>query len=144
MNEVKQTNACTQESFLESFPEKEPELCECARFGRRALSWATWIEGFSSGGDGSYLDQHNLEFSHEHLFFDESGDNAGYGPHGIFVEKPSDWEYRMEDQCYNGSVMRRALASLGELKPYNFILNNCQDFATRVRDAYQGLIGSKG
>ena len=61
--------AATEQESFSNLPEKiasaQPLQSECARFGKRALSWALWIPGLSQN---SFLDRNQLEFSHEHLF----------------------------------------------------------------------------
>ena len=134
---------CSAERFLQEFPDREPAYSECGKIGKRALSWATWIDGFSSGGKGSFIDRHNLEFAHEHIFFEGSKENIGNSPHGLFVENRADWDYRMDDECLDGSVLRKAIAAVKTPPSYNFIRDNCQDFVERVRKEYRKLLSSR-
>ncbi len=149
------TNLWCSSPSAQSFPGSELEsgfdrqdngaglpLCECARFGKRALSWAFWIPGFSGSKSNGTLDRRNLEFSHEHIKFDASGDNIGFGQHGLFQEDLSHYSYEWQAECYDGSLVRKAIARMGLQKPYNFITNNCQDFAASVRGVYQRIFGS--
>ncbi len=124
--------------FSMSLIRNEPPLCECARFAKRPLSWAGWISGLSSN-KGSLLDRRNLEFSHEHIFFEESGHNIGFGPKGLFSEDMGSHNYRFGEKCHNGSLLRRAIAQLKDIGSYNFITNNCQDFIEKVRKAYKSI-----
>ncbi len=119
----------------------EPPRSECALIGKRALSWAPWVPGISSNAKFLRLDQNNLEFSHEHLFWGDLKSNIGWGPSGLFTEAPDQYRYRFEDRCYDGSIMRKALATLRHNYRYNFILNNCQTFIDNLRGIYQRLGG---
>lgn len=104
---------------LDTLSQSEPPYCECAHFAKRPLSWFAWIPGISSS-EGSALDSHNLELSHEHLFWDQSGSNIGFGPHGLFGESKIRYRYRDEGECFNGSVMRQALTAIDLPGRYNF------------------------
>ena len=115
---------------------QQPPLCECARFAKRALSWATWIPGFSQN---SWLDRKNAEFSHEHIIFDATRDNFGFGPSGYFEENLQDYDYTAEERCYDGSKMRQMLAALDPAKAYGFFGNNCQRFAESAKNLYETL-----
>lgn len=114
--------------------DQQPPYCECARVGKRPLSWGTWIPNVSSGKRNGVLDRNNIEFSHEHVLFDQSGDNFGFGPDGVFSEDTSKFEYRLDQNCYDGQLMRQIYQKLKLSKPYRFIGNNCQDFIDRVRE----------
>ncbi|MCB0321121.1 MAG: hypothetical protein KDD60_09355 [Bdellovibrionales bacterium] len=127
---------------LSEIEKHEPEFCECARIGKRSLSWAPWVPGVSSN-PGSAADRNNLEFAHEHVYFEGSGHNVGYGPKGLFGEDVPSKGYRFEDTCYDGSLMRRALGRISSIGDYSFFFNNCQDFANKVRESYRELIGAK-
>lgn len=145
------------EEQLRRLKAQQPPLSECARIGQRELSWAPWVPGLSKA-QGSYLDKHNYELSHEHIFFESSGDNVGWGEHGVFSENMCQFEYKMDPTCYDGALMRKALSSvmlapdgfapsfvarmaglLGFNKLYGFIRNNCQDFVSRVLGRYSKL-----
>lgn len=117
-----------------------PALCECARIGKRPLSWAPWLGAFSYGSKGGMLDRNNLEFSHEHILFEGTGENIGFGPHGRFTEDTSSYRYRWDEHCYSGATLRAALSSVSTPEPYNFFINNCQDFISKVKDRYQELL----
>jgi hypothetical protein len=117
----------------------QPQLCECARIGKRSLSWAPWLGLLSGSSQGGMLDRNNIEFSHEHILFEGTGENIGFGPNGLFTEDISRYRYRWEDHCYSGDTVRAALSSIAVSKKYNFFLNNCQDFISKVRDRYQEL-----
>ena len=115
---------------------QQPPLCECARFARRSLSWAAWIPGLSKN---SLLDGVNKEFSHEHIIFEATKDNFGFGPHGYFEENLQDYSYDREERCYDGSKMRTLLATLSPAAAYGFLSNNCQRFAESAKGLYDKL-----
>lgn len=148
------------EERLKRLKDIQPQLSECARIGQRQLSWAPWVSGLSKS-KGSFLDRHNFELSHEHIFFESSGDNVGWSNKGIFSENSCEFEYKMDATCYDGALMRQALASvgvapagfapsiiaraatrLGVNKLYGFLRNNCQDFVSRTLAQYKKLAGS--
>lgn len=134
---------CSQEQFLQQFSENQPPYSECARFLKRPLSWATWIPGWSDADDDSWVGYYNKAFSHEHIFFDQSRDQVGFGEHGLFVEDPNGMGYRDDERCFDGSLVRVALGKVGVIGAYNFLLNNCQSFAERVRNSVQKLTKNK-
>ena len=154
--------ASSDERMLRGFQEKAPPFCECARIGKRELSWAQWIPWISDAPKGSLLDRHNIEFSHQHIFFEGSEENVGWGDHGIFSEVSSTYPYKMETECYDGAIIREALAitkttptnfnpsiaakvsSLFKVNSlYGFLRNNCQDFVARVMQNYQFLFDKR-
>ena len=123
---------CDTDSFRNSFVEQAPSYCECARVTKRPLSWAFWSDLFSSNRT---LDAVNAEFSHSHITFDQSGDNIGFGPHGLFAEDMSKFDYRAEPECYDGTAMRRAIADTEPPTDYYFVGQNCQTYVERVLTA---------
>ncbi len=126
---------------LRELANNQPPRSECAYIGKRALSWAPWIPGISSNKGTLKLDQNNLELSHEHLFLGDKTENIGWGPSGLFIEDPKNFKYQMDGECFDGSLMRKALGVI-ELNPrYNFIFNNCQTFIQQIRNAYFSLGG---
>ncbi|MCB0332262.1 MAG: hypothetical protein KDD55_02115 [Bdellovibrionales bacterium] len=126
------------ERALRALVQYEPPYCECVRVGKRPLSWAFWIPGFSQL-QKSLLDKHNLEFSHEHLLWEQSQANIGFGPHGLFGEDISSKNYRLSKECLDGSTMRQALQELKDFGPYHFIKRNCQDFIEQALRAYRHI-----
>lgn len=127
------TQRIKQNLELQKAISAQPPLCECARFEKRALSWAVWLPGVSQN---SWLDRVNKEFSHEHIIFEATKDNFGFGPHGYFEENLSDYSYAPEEQCYDGTKMRRILANLNPADAYGFFSNNCQRFAESIKSLY--------
>ena len=127
-----------QNNELQASIAQQPPLCECARFAKRSLSWATWIPGLSAN---SLLDGVNKEFSHEHIIFESTKDNFGFGPHGYFEENLQDYDYKQEERCYDGSKMRALLATLSPAAAYGFLSNNCQRFAESAKELYNKLFG---
>lgn len=115
---------------------REPPLCECAAVGRRPLSWAPWIPGWS-GSPNSSFDRANLEFSHQHIFWESSGHNVGFGPSGLFGEEREEFHYRTAPLCLDGSRLRRAIADIGTVGPYHLLWNNCQHFVARAMEEYR-------
>ena len=118
---------------------QDPPLCECARVGKRSLSWAPWLGIFSKGPENSFLNRNNLEMAHEHVYFEGSKDNIGFGPHGMYEEEVEKLSYRWEQTCYDGTTMREALRTVTPMGSYNFFTNNCQDFMARVKERYRQL-----
>jgi hypothetical protein len=129
----------SSDSILINFKLNQPPRSECAVIGKRALSWAPWIPGISSNTQILGLDQKNLEFSHEHIFWGDLKSNLGWGPSGFFSESANNFNYRYEDKCYDGSLMREAMAIFRHNYRYNFITNNCQTFIDNLRRIYQSL-----
>lgn len=130
---------CDEVQYLRSFGFKEPNQSECARTGKRSLSWFFWVPAISGGWKNSILDRNNLELSHEHIFFSGSGDNIGWGKRGLFTEDSRASRYKLDSTCYNGETMRRAIASSLFSTSYGYFSNNCQDFVERIRDSYRKL-----
>lgn len=149
-----------EKSQLKQFKENQPPLSECARIGQRQLSWLPWVYGLSQSR-GSFLDRHNFEASHQHIFFDSSGDNIGWSNKGIFSENSCEFEYKMDPTCYDGALMRQALGSIevtptgfapslaariaekfGVNRLYGFLRNNCQDFVSRALAQYKNLLSN--
>ena len=118
----------------------QPPYCECARFGKRPLSWFTWVPGMSDSKDNSFIERNNLELSHEHLFFDQSGDNIGFGPKGYFSENDGNYKYKYEKECFDGALMRKALLKVKDMSSYFIVSSNCQVFAERIRGIYNMLL----
>lgn len=127
--------AAVNPSLDDKLLSSEPPYCECAHTSKRALSWLFWLPGFSDST--GYLDRENLNPVHEHISFEQSGDNIGFGPHGLFQEDMSRFEWHQESACYDGSLMRQAVVAAKSNRGYNFFLNNCQDFVARVVELYR-------
>ena len=107
------------------------------QFGRRPLGGKQWDPNFSQN---PFLDDHNIEYSHEHYFYDD-GTNVGYGPSGPFyIEKPDD--YRFYGPHYDDERMRRAEKDIESRwigNQYCLIGHNCQDYSDALRDQYDKL-----
>jgi hypothetical protein len=116
-----------------------PPYSECAYVAKRPLSWAVWIKGFSQAAKGSFLDRYNKEFSHEHIIFEQSGENIGFGPEGLFREDVTSYNYRLDSPCFDGARMRQAVSLTQEPRTYFFLFNNCQSFVERVKQVYNLL-----
>ncbi len=128
------------QKLAQSIASKDPEVCECARFGKRKLSWATWIKGFSKGKKGRFLDRKNIEFSHEHVIWDSSKDNIGFGTKGLYSEDVDSKDYKYDSKCYDGSLMRKAVSKVKDMGKYWLVGNNCQTYGAKVKNAYQELM----
>ncbi|MBU4477666.1 MAG: hypothetical protein KKH34_01015, partial [Candidatus Omnitrophica bacterium] len=111
------------------------------KFGRRRLKGKKWINGISSGS--GILDKANFEYSHEHGFFeDDIGGNIGFGTKGRFDNEDSN-DYIFDDKHYDDDFMREALDRLTDDGDYNFLFNNCQDWAEKLRNEYMRLKNSR-
>ena len=127
------------ETLSQRIGSRDPSSGECARFEKRPLSWAVWLPFLSQN---STLDELNMEFLHEHLVFEDTGDNIGFGPHGYFSEDVDSFEYGEKSRCFDAEVMRKAIVLLERQSfSYNFFFNNCQDYAEALRDMYERLGG---
>lgn len=117
-------------------------VCECARFGYRPLSWDPYPTKFTPSLIGQAL---NIEPYHEHIIFDFTKDNIGYGPHGLFSEDVSKWNYVESKDCYDGQIMREAInktepPSIFGYSVYGFLFANCQTYIDKVKKTYEKLI----
>lgn len=124
------------------FVTEEPPLCECARIGSRPLAGREWNETLS---DNRVLDVLNKELSHEHIMFEASGDNIGFGAGAqLYSEDVSSHDYRWDPTCYDGSTMRKAIALTEPPSKYWILGQNCQVYVERVLNTYNALMGRKG
>jgi hypothetical protein len=119
-----------------------------AYFANRAMEGSSWSDDFS---DNKILDKWNLEYSHEQIFMDDTGENIGYFGDGLFSggEIRSDKDYLLStyaktgDDNYDDNIMRQAIKNVDTtqyLEKYNVITNNCQDYADSVRTEYYKII----
>ena len=104
------------------------------RFGKRPLGGLPAAGPTTTGNYGFY---------HEHGFYEDgSGDNVGFfgddddghvGPDPDYPENKD--KYLMYPDYYDDDVMREAqeMVDSGE---YDLLGNNCQDYADKLRDAY--------
>lgn len=120
----------------------EPEYCECARIGSRALADGKMpvLRYLTKVTD--YFDRNNLQLEHQHIIFDQSKDNIGLtGEEGIaelFQEEPSAQTYHYSTkECLDGSAMRQAIEMTGIPKVYAWLGFNCQAYAQSVKQRYQ-------
>jgi hypothetical protein len=135
---------CDDNYFLRSFEQGTPPRSECAFIAKRALSWAPWLSGLSNARKQSFLDRHNLEFSHQHIFIGDSSANIGWGEKGLFSEPFDKSRYHVDPFCYDGEAMRRAISSLQNLARYNPFTNNCQKFIENILHQYKEIIEHRG
>lgn len=117
----------------------EPIYCECAYVAKRPLSWSRWIPGLSKILSGGILDSLNKEWAHEHLIFEQSKSNIGFGPQGLFSENIQEQEYLLDSVCLNGSLMRQAIEDTKPPSFYLFFFQNCQTYVESVLDRYHSL-----
>jgi RHS repeat-associated protein len=129
-----------------------------AQFGYRGLDA---IGGFIPPyGTGAYDDEHNTEWVHEQLYFDDVAKNPNlrtnigfFGDNG-FWNKPGTVrpdkdnhnrkEYTFRCQIYDDEIMRKALANVESRwngSSYNIAFRNCQDFNDALRKEYFRLGG---
>ncbi|HSQ97587.1 MAG TPA: DUF637 domain-containing protein, partial [Rickettsiales bacterium] len=119
-----------------------------AYYAKRAMEGSSWSDKFS---DNDTLDKLNLEYSHEQIFMDDTGENIGYFGDGLFSggEIRSDKDYllstyvRTGDDNYDDDIMRQAIKNVDTtqyLGKYNIITNNCQNYADSVRSEYYKIV----
>lgn len=130
---------CDERYAVRLLAERAPPLCECARAVKRPLSWGVWLPGISGWRDMP-LDRWNKELSHEHLVFPASGDSIGFGPQGLFTETYAEARYVHLSECFDGSLMREAIAATPPPGRYSIFTNNCQHFVAAVRRTYRALV----
>lgn len=112
----------------------------CAHIGVRPLSYTPDLAGTRI----PILDDLNKEPVHEHIIFDENGENIGYGPTGLFTEDVSKQNYRFhDDTCYDPATMRKAIAETAAPKPYGLLFNNCQTYVEQVLKKYSEILKGK-
>jgi hypothetical protein len=112
---------------------------ECAYVVKRPLSWSVWVPGWSDTRNGSFLDRLNKEWSHEHFYFNQSGDNIGFGVRGLFSEDVSKHQYYVDSPCLDGDTLRTAINSTRNPKWYGGFFRNCQTYVARVMKKYEEL-----
>ena len=118
----------------------EPEYCECAYFEKRPLSWDPYPTPYVKSD--SFRNADNLEMYHEHVVFQASNDNIGWGNHGLFSEDTTDPKkmYVKDSACFDGTKMRQAVLETEPPSIYTFIGFNCQTYADRLKTAYQKIV----
>lgn len=139
---IKQNRSIDPFAFTSSFLLNAPNYSECAYIGKRRITIAPAMVATEKG---RVLDRNNLELAHEHILFANSGDNIGWGPNGLFADKSIPSDYQLEDVCYDGEEMRRAIVTL-QLKErfhhkslYSLFRNNCQDFISAIRNRIKNM-----
>jgi len=133
---------CDERYAVRLLAERAPPLCECARAVKRPLSVGVWLPGISGWTDMP-LDRWNKEFSHEHLVFLASGDNIGFGPQGLFRETYAEERYVHRSECFDGGLMREAIAATPPPGLYGVFTNNCQHFVAAVLRTYRALVNRR-
>lgn len=128
-----------------------------AQFGYRPLDSLGFIP---PGGVNAFDDQHNTEWVHEQLWFDDTAENPNlrtnvgfFGDNGMWNEPGKVREdtghtrgdYTFRGPTYDDEIMRRALGNIEGLwdgSNYNVATeNNCQDFSDALRHEYLRLGG---
>jgi hypothetical protein len=121
----------------------QPNFSECAYIGTRPLSWARGLR--VEGEKGGFLDSYNKQLVHQHIAWNQSGDNVGWGPHSLsadpklFSEALGAQDYRWQAECFDGGLMRQAVAETEPPSSYWFFFSNCQSYVERVLAKYQEL-----
>ena len=139
---IKQDSSIDPFALTSSFLLNAPNYSECAYIGKRRISIAP---AMVASERGRILDRKNLELVHEHILFANSGDNIGWGPNGLFSDKSVFSDYHLEDTCYNGEEMRRAIVTLQlegrfhNKSLYRLLGNNCQDFISAIRKRIKNM-----
>ena len=100
-------NRDESKAFTGSFILQSPNYSECAYIGRRPLKSLSFLP---STPYNRVLDRANLELAHQHIIFANSGDNIGLSHKGLFSEDVRNKKYSLEPTCFEGAVMRRAIA----------------------------------
>jgi RHS repeat-associated protein len=128
-------------AFVENRPSHFSDVSGLAHFCNRPLQGTEWSPSLSY--DPSLNDM-NLAWSHEQLFFDD-GSNENVGFFGDGTVRPDDpanvKDYRVcENKQYDDELMRLAVErARDEAGKYGFVRNNCQDWADKVRFEYRQL-----
>lgn len=94
---------------------------------------------------GDNMDFLNIEVVHENIWYDDK-DNVGFFDNGVRADKKLKSEYKCDKKIYDDDKMKEAVARAKasgryEAKDYGLIVNNCQDFVTRVLFEYRRLGG---
>jgi hypothetical protein len=140
--DIQQNSSLDPFAFTSSFLQNAPNYSECAYIGKRRITIAP---AMVAAEKGRVLDRNNLELVHEHILFANSGDNIGWGPNGLFSDKSVSSDYQLEDICYSGEEMRRAIVTLQlnerfhHKSLYSLFRNNCQDFISAIRNRIKNM-----
>jgi uncharacterized membrane protein HdeD (DUF308 family) len=126
------------------------------RFGKRTLDKMSWLAPLVNNPIGDRL---NLELRHEQLFFicgDRVVDDIGYSEKGTrFSEadfgKPiqslddmTKKGYWLVGRTFRAEVMREALRRQQDGHYYNFLSNQCQDWADRLKRTAERIEHERG
>lgn len=127
-------------ALLSEIASEQVNMSACAWIGKRPLSALPWLGALSSSPN-SILDRLNIELSHQHIWFDDSGSNIGYSPDGLFSEDIGSKNYETDGVCYDPSKLRAVFGAISSkgISSYNWITSNCQGFVSRVLSAYNSL-----
>jgi uncharacterized membrane protein HdeD (DUF308 family) len=115
------------------------------RFGKRTLDKMSWLAPLVNNRIGDRL---NLELRHEQLFFisgERVVDDIGYSEKGtrfseadfgkpiLSLEDMTKKGYWLVGRTYRAEIMREALRRQKDGYYYNFLSNQCQDWADRLK-----------
>ena len=122
----------------------EPQYCECAYIGSRALADGNMPVLRYLTNLTDYFDKNNLQLEHQHIIFRQSKDNIGLmgndGAAELFQEDPASKTYHIKSSvCLDGSIMRKAIEATGIPKAYAWLGYNCQAYAQEVSSRYMEL-----
>lgn len=148
MNEIQQRSlSYSNSASLLNKLKEEPQYCECARFGSRALADGKMPVLRYLTFKFEYLDRKNFQLEHQHLIFSQSQDNIGLmGQNGaaeLFQEDTSRRGYIFDNApCLDGSIMRQAIQATGIPQAYRWLGYNCQAYAQNLKAKYEELLAS--
>jgi uncharacterized membrane protein HdeD (DUF308 family) len=126
------------------------------RFGKRTLDKMSWLAPLVNNPIGDRL---NLELRHEQLFFvagERVVDDIGYSEKGtrfseadfgkpiLSLEEMTKKGYWFVGRTYRADVMREALRRQEDGHYYNFLSNQCQDWADRLKRTAERVERERG
>lgn len=128
----------------------ETAYCECANIGSRALAngYMPLARRITNGFE--LFEKKNLKAEHQHIIFTQSLDNIGLmgssGQAELFSEDITNQTYHYgSKECFDGSLMRKAVQATGIPKAYQWLGYNCQSYIETVKAKYlefrDGVLG---
>jgi uncharacterized membrane protein HdeD (DUF308 family) len=126
------------------------------RFGKRTLDKMSWLAPLVNNRIGDRL---NLELRHEQLFFIAGArvvDDIGYSEKGtrfseadfgkpiLSLDDMTRKGYWLVGRTYRADVMREALRRQKDGYYYNFLSNQCQDWADRLKRQAESIERERG
>ncbi len=140
-------NGMNMYSYVGNRVTKNTDPFGLAYFQSRPLAVTNFFFGRGFMINFPCSDWHNINISHEHIFFDD-GSNIGWGKDGIFTETDTTVlrRYRgARSEDFDDELLRYAIEEVRKAdgkKEYSLFKNNCQDWAERVRRKYYELESS--